>query len=265
MFVPNLNQGPQTSLPDVTAQKFPSLIKVRQFQFNSTLWTFSPPALRSAPGNRKLTCYRESEKERQRERERERERKRERKRERGHHPWIRSIQSCLHLIPTETWPGLEFHLGLADWNTNLSHHRLWFPPETHYWFLSATPPNFIIAKVKMDNRRAHISAPLNNTALWQLSSTPLKRATPPEIIQWLHTIMIQCSVCPAPIMNTWIHKHKMGLWISIQQQLLSKVELRLYKLPTVLLRKCVASPLGGCCCACASPKWMSVKYDGCWP
>ena len=78
MFVPNLNQGPQTSLPDVTAQKFPSLIKVRQFQFNSTLWTFSPPALRSAPGNRKLTCYRESEKERQREREREREKERER-------------------------------------------------------------------------------------------------------------------------------------------------------------------------------------------
>lgn len=67
MFVPHLNQGPQTSLPDVTVQKFPSLIKARQI--NSTLWTFPPLALRSAPGNRKLTCNRESEKERQRERE----------------------------------------------------------------------------------------------------------------------------------------------------------------------------------------------------
>lgn len=34
--------------------------------------------------------------------------------------------------------------------------------------------------------------------------------------QWLYTIMILCSACPVPIMNTWIHKHKMGLWISIR-------------------------------------------------
>ncbi len=75
----------------------------------------------------------------------------ERKTERGHHLWIRSIQPCLCLSPAETRPGLEFHLGLARWNSNLSHHWLWFPLEAHDWFLSATPPYFIIAKVKMDN------------------------------------------------------------------------------------------------------------------
>lgn len=128
------------SLPSVTVQKFPSLVN-----YFNTLNFYPQPALRSALGNRQLTCYRGSEKERQREWERR------------HHPWMEGIQPRICLIPTETRPGLEFHPSLARWNTNLYHHRLWFPLETHYWFLSATPPHFIIATVKMDNRKAHIS------------------------------------------------------------------------------------------------------------
>lgn len=34
--------------------------------------------------------------------------------------------------------------------------------------------------------------------------------------QGLRAIMSLCSARPVPMMNTWIHKHKMGLWISIR-------------------------------------------------
>lgn len=104
-----------------------------------------------------------------------------------------------------------------------------FPPETHYWSLSATPSGFLLLlrwKWKK-NRKAAARSLTSALHCGNLGSPLVWRITPPEITQSSSgCTQLRCCTRSAlvPIMNTWIHKHKMGLWISFWWQLLSKLK-----------------------------------------
>lgn len=164
MSVPNLDQTALTSQPSVIHPQSSNLSRL--FPCSELF----PSTLGSALGNRQLICYRESE-------------KRKTERESEGHPWIGSIQllPLPHSHRDSAWAGVSARSGPVKYKPLSSQTLI---PTRNTLLIPLRDPLRILLLLRWKRITGKLisACKQNNTALWQLSSTLLKRTTPPEII-----------------------------------------------------------------------------------